>query len=304
MRAVVLAMVMLVGAACSEASDPSASSTSTTSGTSTAASDTTATQDATTRADTADAGSSGTGTPTTGGASSETTGASDESSGTGGMRGQLHACDDELHACGNGIDDDTDGLVDLADPECLSPCDDAEDSFPSHLACDNFDQCHDVDCQFDGNCGSGDDECQDAWSCDPLEPGGCSEWGPQFCPIEQEPACLEACIPVVPNGCDCWGCCTLATDDGPIDVLVGEYGGDCSLQDLAACDPCTKQSDCANPCDADGCEVCFGQSEPSVGCRSPSCPVDQSPCTIADDGTDDCPGDQYCLTGCCRTAAF
>src|SRR5690606_20384519 len=38
-------------------------------------------------------------------------------------------CEGKIYACGDCIDNDGDGKVDQADPECISPCDDREDTF-------------------------------------------------------------------------------------------------------------------------------------------------------------------------------
>src|SRR5262249_30355412 len=68
--------------------------------------------------------------------------------------------------CSDGIDNDGDGLIDLADPECVGPLDNDESSFATGIPGDNIDACK-QDCFFDGNSGMGDDGCQWQLQCDP-----------------------------------------------------------------------------------------------------------------------------------------
>src|SRR5690606_21435640 len=101
-------------------------------------------------------------------------------------------CEGKIYACGDCIDNDGDGKVDQADPECISPCDDREDTFATGLPGDNMDPCK-QDCFFDGNSGGGPGDC--AWNlkCDPLNPGGDScPYDPNFnnCPDMQPQQCL------------------------------------------------------------------------------------------------------------------
>jgi hypothetical protein len=201
--------------------------------------------------------------------------------------------------CGNGMDDDGDGLVDLADPECTSVCDDDEGSFADGLPTDNFYPCK-LDCFFDGNTGQGDDGCIRSLECDPLEPlpNICPYYrGSNQCqnvPDEPTPQCVAFCEPFVPNGCDCFGCCTFDTPQGPKNVLV--YEPACMLADgLIGCGECTQVIDqCGNPCEPNACEICIGQTEPPPGCDAPACVggvACTSPC--------DCARGEACITGCC-----
>ena len=105
-------------------------------------------------------------------------------------------CEGSILACGDCIDNDDDGLVDLADPECVSPCDDLEDTFATGLPGDNMDACN-QDCFFDGNSGSGDDKCSWDLACDPANPGGdkCPYDPDAKCPEMQDEECLMYKVP-------------------------------------------------------------------------------------------------------------
>jgi cysteine-rich repeat protein len=206
---------------------------------------------------------------------------------------EIVACGNKVYACGDTLDNDLDGLIDLDDPECISPCDDDEGSFKTNLPGQNKD-CK-SDCYFDSNSGSGDDKCEWNLQCDPQSPGaaiGC-EYDPDFamCELEMPQACLDFCAPLVPNGCDCFGCCEI---DGQFVYLDG---ADCSLADLDACVSCTFFEGCNNPCEPENCELCFGQdpNELPEGCTEPGCGVGQTSCF----SESDCPDSQYCQTGCC-----
>jgi len=219
---------------------------------------------------------------------------SEASESTGSVCPDFVTCGDTFFQCGDGRDNDGDGLFDLDDPECVSACDDDEADFGLFLPGDSC-TCL-VDCYFDGNSGSGDDDCHDDVNCDPLEPGWCGcefEPGPGCTEVEQSPECLAFCEPFVPNGCDCFGCCTFATPDGPVNLFLEIPG--CSLANLDACPACTQQiEECGNPCEVDACEICIGQTEPAKGCAAPAC-VGGRAC-----GSHcDCEPGEACITGCC-----
>ncbi|MCY1064958.1 hypothetical protein OV090_09320 [Nannocystis sp. RBIL2] len=207
-------------------------------------------------------------------------------------------CDGGVYACGDCMDNDGDGLVDQADPECVSPCDDREDTFATGLPGDNMDPCK-QDCFFDGNSGGGAGDC--AWNlkCDPKSPGGDKcPYDEDFnnCPMDQPQQCIDECQ--VPNGCDCFGCCTVVVDGMSYDIFLGDQ--DCSLAQIDSCQQCTKNPDCDDECHPEECEVCFGETEPPPGCDDPSCEGDAQPCEIDDMGQSDCPEGFYCKTGCCH----
>jgi len=202
-------------------------------------------------------------------------------------------CQGKVYACGDEVDNDDDGLVDLDDPECISPCDDDESTFKTNLPGQNND-CK-GDCYFDSNSGAGDDKCEWNLQCDPGNPGaeiGC-EYDPNAmgCDVELPQACLDFCTPAVPNGCDCFGCCEV---EGQFVYLDGAA---CSLDNLDGCQSCTFFEDCNNPCEPELCELCFGQTIEDLPeeCDEPACPEMFDPC----EGTEDCQEAFYCLTGCC-----
>ena len=239
-------------------------------------------------------GMTGTATGTTG----ETTAVSASSSGSSGGGGACTPldCGGAIYACGDCMDNDGDGKVDLADPECVSPCDDLEDTFATGLPGDNMDPCK-QDCFFDGNSGGGKGDCAWDLKCDPMSPGGDKcPYDENFnnCPDMQTQECVETCQ--VPNGCDCFGCCTIAVDGMVYDVYLGD--ADCSVDNIESCSQCTKNADCDDDCNPEMCEVCFGETEPPPGCEEAMCDGGQS-CTIDDMGNSDCPEGYYCATGCC-----
>jgi hypothetical protein len=210
--------------------------------------------------------------------------------------GETLDCAGTIYACTNGEDDDGDGLVDLDDPECLGPCDDSESAF-ENLGPHGFTECR-RDCAFDGNDGLGDDGCLSNLRCDPLDPGsvvGCEYQPGAPCDSPLGEACLPYCIPFTPNGCDCWGCCTIEVDGQPRNIQV-TFHPDCSASNLDACPECTQLMDvCGNPCDVDGCEICFGETDKPPDCFAAACP-DADPCT----SHCDCEPGGYCMQGCCH----
>jgi hypothetical protein len=224
---------------------------------------------------------------------SETTGGTDNGVGCPSELGSLE--------CLDGLDNDGDGLVDLLDPECVSPCDDDESTFDPHLP-SGFNDCL-RDCFFDGNSGHGDDGCEWSLTCDPAGPG--DGLAPVDCPYtpgpqcndfppELVPECIAYCEPYVPPGCDCFGCCTVNTPAGPVNVFL-ESEAPCSLEDLDACNDCTPQTEvCGTPCVLGSCQICFGASEPPRGCDVNEC-TSGDPCQVHTD----CPAEHFCLLGCC-----
>lgn len=236
---------------------------------------------------------------TTGGGSSSSGGVATTSA-TANDPGDPLDCGGTVYACGNGLDDDNDGLTDLEDPECTGPCDDDESSFATGLPGDNMD-CK-QDCFFDGNSGQGDDGCIWNLRCDPENPGaniGCEYTGNNNCENESQASwdqeCIDFCLPFVPPGCDCFGCCIVETPEGDVSVFLNsDENGDCSLDNLEACESCTFNNDCGNPCDGK-CELCFGQDELPPECGEAECDFGD-PCEVVAD----CPNDWYCLQGCCH----
>ncbi|WP_106391723.1 hypothetical protein [Enhygromyxa salina] len=202
-------------------------------------------------------------------------------------------CGNKVYECGDTIDNDMDGVIDLFDPECISPCDDDESTFETNLPGQNND-CK-GDCYFDDNSGGGDDQCEWNLKCDPENPGaeiGC-EYDPNFnmCGVELPQNCLDFCTPLVPNGCDCFGCCEI---EGQFVYLDG---AECSLENLDACQSCTFFENCNNPCEPELCELCFGQDPDDLPpeCDEPGCPDGVTSCT----DISDCEIGWFCQTGCC-----
>jgi hypothetical protein len=210
-------------------------------------------------------------------------------------------CGNSLRSCGDQIDNDSDDLIDLHDPDCLSPCDVSEDTLGLQQTVAG-DPCK-MDCFFDANNGQGNDTCAWNLACDPQNPGaviGC-EYSPDlpmaWCPMTQTVECLDKCLPIVANGCDCFGCCEIAGEFRSLkdfdDGRVSE--DDCSADNLEGCPTCTPYMSCFNPCEADNCELCL-LAELAPGCEQPSCPEGIEPCT----DPYGCPESEFCQTGCCR----
>ncbi|HVH97370.1 MAG TPA: hypothetical protein VM869_01610, partial [Enhygromyxa sp.] len=172
-----------------------------------------------------------------------------------------------------------------------------ENSFQTDLPGQNED-CK-SDCFFDDNTGAGDDLCDWNLQCDPENPGaliGCEYEVDPACPelpAVQSDTCLAACLPLVPNGCDCFGCCELGKD-----FVYLDGSPDCRLGNLEACQSCTFNEECANPCDTQGCELCFGQTPDELPqkCKGQAaCPDGVIACV----SPEECPADHFCQTGCC-----
>ncbi len=242
------------------------------------------------------------------------------------------ACQGHIYECGDLVDNDGDGLLDSNDPDCLGPCDDTEDSYFGGIPGQSGPACK-VDCYFDQDSGSGNDDCYWSHECDPNEVppnyypepasgDACAYDGPdtvlpptgQTCAelnATQSQACHDYCGPLTPNGCDCFGCCELPAGSGAYVWLGSEglTGTVCSIADLAdpaICHPCVPVAACLNECDP--CEVCIGQPEPDPSCGEggagaggggggSQCAPGIQECGLA--GQAPCPGGFFCVTGCC-----
>jgi hypothetical protein len=209
-------------------------------------------------------------------------------------------CGGKIYACGDAIDNDMDGKIDGGDPECTSPCDDTESSFQTNLPGQNKD-CN-ADCYWDGDSGQGNDGCSWNLQCDPSNPGadvGCAyDPNKKDCAAMQPDMCIMLCAQLAPNGCDCFGCCDVTTPNGVIEVYLGG-NPDCALNNLDACNTCTKQPGCSNDCHPEKCELCFGQDQLPDGCMEAGCDNKQ-PCMVDQNGNSDCPEGSFCSTGCCQ----
>ncbi len=239
--------------------------------------------------------------------------------------------DNNTYDCGDCIDNDDDGRIDAADPLCLGPCDNTENSFHDGRIDQMGARCR-QDCYFDRDTGPGNDGCNWSHQCDPLSvpddypPSGdarcvydpaaripgtelrCADVAPgQADAGGQTSACLDTCIPLTPNGCDCFGCCELPAGSGQ-HVYLGssrDGRGSCDpsvIDDPERCRRCTPVLQCYNRCGA--CEFCVGRPEPAPSCSNGSgrCPSGVAPCDAATGIS--CGPRHYCVTGCCVQIAF
>lgn len=213
--------------------------------------------------------------------------------------------------CNNCIDDDHDGFIDGFDVECTGATDNDEASFATGIPGDNIDDTF-QDCFFDGNSGSGNDGCNihvccllgavDQAHC-PIHP---QQYDPASCTQPQSDRCHMNCFPLTPPGCDCFGCCTICDPVTNVcqDVITNPATApNCDadhLGDPDACPRCVKQPSCNNPCGAEACILCPGQTPDDLPptCSGQSCPAGSSVCgaNVA------CPDGQFCITGCCIAA--
>jgi hypothetical protein len=164
-------------------------------------------------------------------------------------------CDGSPCACSDGEDDDDDGLIDLADPECVSSWDNDENSFATGIPGDNRDEaCQ--DCFFDGNSGSGNDGCRLPSSC--IREGNASSGQGSCNSCEQTAQCVNFCKAYTPNGCDCFGCCSVRlADESVVNVMLGNG---CSIDgnSVEGCTTCVQNDSCRNECGR--CELCPGKT--------------------------------------------
>jgi hypothetical protein len=237
---------------------------------------------------------------------------STSANGTGGGAGsgvcEPASCQTHVYACGDCVDNDSDGLIDAEDPDCLGPCHNAEDTFFGSIPGQGGSGCS-QDCYFDQDSGSGNDRCDWDRSCDPLEVAPECPYDPDNAACEsflaeQPQRCTDACAPLTPNGCDCFGCCRFPGATTAI-WLGSEVDGmpSCSLEfvdDPTRCFPCTQVPSCLNTCE--DCELCVGKRELADDCTSDAgtteqCPPGFQPCGLS--GQSACPSGYYCITGCC-----
>ena len=230
-------------------------------------------------------------------------------------------CLNQTYLCGNGIDDDGDGLIDWQDPECLGPCDNSETGLNVDIPGGAGPKCN-VDCFWDSNSGSGNDECYWNHACDPLStaPNFYPEWwngvACQYNPnantpgtnlscaelLNNQPAtCEQICPELTPNGCDCFGCCVIyknGTPHGPVwlgteDGLGNSACDLANIDDPKKCSPCTQvKGACFNDCGH--CELCLGKTELPADCFPPP-PMDGG--VPVDSGTDGGNPPEQCPAG-------
>ncbi len=214
--------------------------------------------------------------------------------------------------CSDGIDNDGDGLIDYADPECVGPLDNDESSFATGIPGDNMDACK-QDCFFDGNSGMGDDHCLWQLKCDPLSTSASCPYDSSYasshtteCSLSasQSQACISACRKLVPNGCDCFGCCQIP--GAPNAIRLAATCTAAKFNDPVACPPCTQVTQCANTCEH--CEICIGKPTLPADCGPvvvdagtppPVCPGTAQACGPGGIAPTACPAGTGCITGCC-----
>jgi hypothetical protein len=224
--------------------------------------------------------------------------------------------------CSDGIDNDGDGLIDSADPECTGPNDNDESTFGTGIPGDNVDPCK-QDCFFDGNSGMGDDGCLWELKCDPQSTEKKCPYDASYaqshameCSVSasQSQHCIDFCQRYVPNGCDCFGCCAVPGAATPIRLAATCTAKD--FGDPTKCPPCTQVAQCSNPCDR--CELCVGKDTVPADCTGgsdggPTTPDASLPPGDGGTGAPTCNGwvscvpgpnavcpDGYgCVTGCC-----
>jgi hypothetical protein len=239
---------------------------------------------------------------------------------------EIAACQGHVYECGDLIDNDSDGLLDSTDPECLGPCDDTEDSLHGGIPGANNAPCR-QDCYFDHDSGN-NDGCFWSHRCDD------NEVAPNYYPEpdrgdqcehpadestvnipgtnqecadlsqEQSDECLANCGPLTPNGCDCFGCCEIPAGSNNF-IWLGSVGasGDtvCTLAQVenpALCHPCEVVPGCLNECAE--CELCAGKTVLPPGCEpgQEQCEPGVEPCGLP--GQAPCAGGQVCISGCCQ----
>ncbi|NUP13486.1 MAG: hypothetical protein HOW73_46200, partial [Polyangiaceae bacterium] len=74
-------------------------------------------------------GSGGNGAAAAGGGGSASTGGGNTGGSTVTPPTTIAECQGHVYQCGDLIDNDSDGLLDTVDPDCLGPCDNTEDSY-------------------------------------------------------------------------------------------------------------------------------------------------------------------------------
>ena len=266
----------------------------------------------------------GAGSGSAAGNTAGSTAGSTAAAGSDALACRIATCQGKIYRCGDCLDNDADGLADSADPECTGPCDDTEDSYYGGIPGQNNAPCHE-DCYFDQDTGPGNDHCYWSQDCDRLSVApnyppsantrcaynpaakvpGTSSTCAQL-ETTQDPACLAYCGPLTPNGCDSFGCCELPAGSKKF-VWIGsteQNVGSCNaatLDDPAACHPCTPVASAFNACDE--CEVCIGRTAPLASCAlGTEARCAHGLATCGQPGEPSCAPGGSCITGCCEPA--
>ena len=213
-------------------------------------------------------------------------------------------CGTSVCACSNGVDEDSDGLFDQDDPECVSPWDNDEATFATGIAGDNRDEaCQ--DCFFDGNSGSGDDGCRTPTSCLTLGNASSGSGNCNSCAASDQ--CKNFCQSYAPNGCDCFGCCSVQLGSNITQNVLLSAGCNIDGNDLSGCTQCIPSTTCVNTCSR--CELCPGKTLADLpadcatqpgdagtpGTPVPACETGAS-CGV---GLPACTDGKACTYGCC-----
>jgi len=224
--------------------------------------------------------------------------------GAGGPGGRLGT------QCTDGIDNDADGKIDYDDPECVGGYDNDEATFAWGVPGFNTDACK-TDCFFDGNSGSGDDNCLWQLKCDPASTAPNCPYDAAYsaahaaeCSLSssQTQVCVDRCSKLVPDGCDCFGCCSVPGLAKPVRLAATCTAAD--FANPAKCPPCTQVTQCLNPCER--CEICIGKPALPDDCATPNgcppyaCPAGAIACGAYGVAPSLCPAGTSCVTGCCR----
>ena len=211
--------------------------------------------------------------------------------------------------CSDGLDNDNDGKVDYADPECVGPLDNDESSYATGIPGDNVDLCK-QDCFFDGNSGMGNDGCLWQLQCDPMNTNAECPYDQAYaaqhateCSVSasQSQKCIDNCRKLVPNGCDCFGCCAVPGAPGPVRLVPTCTAAD--FNDPVKCPRCTQVTQCMVPCGT--CEICVGKTTLPPECTPDggtpyTCPGGTMACGQYGIDPALCPEGTGCITGCCR----
>ena len=235
----------------------------------------------------------------TGGAGTTGTGGATGTGGTGGGQTQ----------CSDGLDNDGDGKIDYADPECISGLDNDESSFATGIPGDNVDLCK-QDCFFDGNSGMGNDGCHWQLKCDPKTNSAACPYDQAYadshmeeCSLSasQSDKCINSCRKLTPNGCDCFGCCVVPGQTEAVRLVPTCTAAD--FGDPVKCPRCTQVTQCMTPCGH--CEYCIGKTTLPPDCATDggtpyTCPEGYTACGQYGVAPSQCPTDTTCVTGCCR----
>jgi hypothetical protein len=223
-------------------------------------------------------------------------------------------CGDGVCKCADGEDNDRDGLIDGADPECTTPIDDEEGTFATDSPKGPLNDCE--DCFWDDNASASDDGCSYPSACRADGPGamagppGMTPASAMMCrSCEVAPRCVDSCRGSTPNGCDCFGCCAITGENGvAVHVVLSDECAVKHVDNPSKCPPCVPNPQCQNPCGP--CELCFGKKPEDLPASCTDGGASEPPEVQCDDGYqacaegDACPEGFFCVLGCCMVTVF